>query len=392
MARCAGPASRPFLQILDHAGARRRKRRSNAAKSSRGQSQHQRESHHNRIHRDRIDTGQGIGQQIEGSANRSRSQSHANRAPRNAQHQSAQHRLPQDRARWRAERHLHRIFAPPPDRPHQQQPRNIGACYQQHHQHCHKQRAQQRPGRGHRLLSQRQRVSADVNRRHARRKIPHDLLRHPIRVLRCLTLRHPILQPRHHAVSPRAHVLLRELVGRQAQRNPHLRLIQSSRHQRKLKASRHHPDNRIRLPVQHNGLPQHSRIAMVPVQPQRVADYRQRLTPVVFLLRKHAPQHRRNAQRRKCPSSEPRAVDQLRRRVARQLIARPREPAHRRERIRGPLIRRNLARCHARIRPVAHVIAHDHQPVRIGERQRPQQDSLHQREDRDGRAHAERQR
>ena len=198
-----------------------------------------------------------------------------------------------------------------------------------------------------------------------------------MRVLRRLLDRDPVLHACHHPIHPGAHVLVGQLLRGEAEGNPDLRLVQPSGKQRKLKASRHHADDRIRFTVQLDGLAQDMRVAMVSVQPQCVTKERHGGVTVVFLFGEDPAQQRRNAERRKHARPQPRSADQLRRRCARELIPGRRKCAHRREGCRRALIGGDLARCYAGIGAVAEMVAHNYEPVRIGEGQGPQQNSFH---------------
>ena len=56
---------------------------------------------------------------------------------------------------------------------------------------------------------------------------------------------------------------------------------------------------------------------MVAVQPQGIADHRQRLVAVLFLLRKNAAENGMHSQRREHARTQPRSIDLLRSNPAR---------------------------------------------------------------------------
>src|ERR1700733_12183220 len=76
-------------------------------------------------------------------------------------------------------------------------------------------------------------------------------------------------------------------------------------HKWKFEAPRHHTDDHIRLAVQKDLASQDCAVTMEPALPRRVADHRNLLVLVIFLLREHPSLERRDAQRWKHASGHP---------------------------------------------------------------------------------------
>ena len=100
-----------------------------------------------------------------------------------------------------------------------------------------------------------------------------------------------------------------KLIGREAHGHPELRLADAAGEQGKFEAARHNSDNGVVPAVKGDGSAGDFRIAVVAVEPQRVADDGDRCVRVVFLLGEDAADDGRDAERGENAGSEARAVD-----------------------------------------------------------------------------------
>jgi len=115
-------------------------------------------------------------------------------------------------------------------------------------------------------------------------------------------------------------------------------------HQRKFKAARHHPDDRVRFAVEHDGAAEDLAIAMVAVHPQGITYDGERLMSVLFLLGKDAAEHRRSAESWENSGRQPGGVDLLRDCATRKLVSRDEIAAEGRKGAACVRIHANLAR------------------------------------------------
>src|SRR5579862_1263289 len=99
-------------------------------------------------------------------------------------------------------------------------------------------------------------------------------------------------------------MLVRTFVGSQAHWYPELRPVKVARGWGKIKAARHHADDRIRLAIKDDRGADDVRIAVIPIQPQAVADDRYGFMRVFFFLCKCTAKDRRNTQRREYTRGE----------------------------------------------------------------------------------------
>ena len=204
---CASAASPGALfQALREVRPQCREGRSQAAQHTAQQRQKQIEDSHPCIERNGVDARHRFRQQVQSCTDGGSSKPQSHQASGQAEHQSFKHGFTKYHTRTRAQRQPHRIFPPPPDRPHQQQPGDIGARNQQHHGHSQEQRSQQRTHVRHNIFQQRRDYTLNVDSRHMCRKVVHHDLRHPAGILRGLRERSSILKPGYHVVSPKAGV------------------------------------------------------------------------------------------------------------------------------------------------------------------------------------------
>src|SRR5580658_6374193 len=110
---------------------------------------------------------------------------------------------------------------------------------------------------------------------------------------------------------------------------------------------------------------------------------------VLFLLVEDAAQDRTNAESWEHACGEPLAIDLLRSCAAGKLIAGADVAAHRGKRAGGARVGGDLAGGDGSVRAAADMIAQQNQAVGIAERERTQEDTLYEREDRSGGADAE---
>src|SRR5580704_19338249 len=99
---------------------------------------------------------------------------------------------------------------------------------------------------------------------------------------------------------------------------------------------------------------------MVAVRPQRIADDRDWLMGVIFLLRKHASQDRRRAERREDTSREPRCIYLFRNRSAGEFIVRGDVAAYRGKSARRLGVSVDLACRDRNARSVSQMISEHH--------------------------------
>ncbi len=125
---------------------------------------------------------------------------------------------------------------------------------------------------------------------------------------------------------------------------------------------------------------------MVAVKPQGVADHRKWFIRILFLLVKHSPQNRLNAERRKHACAQPSGRD-FRRLSTKRSVAGKFKMGRRGGPHGGKGARRFGVGCNlncgdAYAGAISQVISQQHKPVCILERQGSQQNALYQRKDR----------
>ena len=231
-----------------------------------------------------------------------------------------------------------------------------------------------------------------MNGRHGCGEVTHDLLADAVDVLGGLLDRDEVLHAGDHAIAPRAEVGVGQLFRGEAERNPDLGLIETACRQWKLEAARHNADDGIGAAIENDGLPNDAGVAMIAIEPQRIADEGERCVGVVLLRGEDAAQNRPNAERREDSSAEACTGELLGSSVAGKLVAGDEKRAHGRKRPRRVLVGGDFARGDAHARALADMITNQDQAARIGEWQRSEKNAFDEREDGDGRAHAQRQR
>src|SRR5580698_1401569 len=164
--------------------------------------------------------------------------------------------------------------------------------------------------------------------------------------------------------------------------------------ERKLEIARHDANHEIRLAIEQDFGAQDLRIAMEAALPGPVTQDHHRLALVIFLLRVDASQQRSYAQRGKDSSSHARGIYLRRVSVAGKLEAGELITAEAGKGMRVPRVGANVRHRYPCLAVAAHIgsletIRQHHQPVRVGERQGPQQHTLDDGEDRGCRANSE---
>src|SRR5260370_9650432 len=169
-------------------------------------------------------------------------------------------------------------------------------------------------------------------------------------------------------------------------RHPELRLVEMSGRQWKLKTARHHADDRIDLTVERDGTAEHAVVALVTVDPQDIANDRERLMRVLFLLRKNAAKDGTHAQRWEDACGEPGGVDRFRSGAAGKLIAGGNIAAKRGKGAGCARVRADLAGGDGSVGTTFQVIPQQDETVCIAEWERLQEDDFDKREDGGGSA------
>src|SRR5258708_6531252 len=269
---------------------------------------------------DRIYARQGIRQQVQSGSDRNCGKRQAQQPTGKAEQKAFKDRFADDDAGTRAQSQSNRVLATPADGPDQQQTGNIDASNQQHDGDGEEQSAQQRSRLCDVVLEQWRDITLDGDRRLGDGKIAHNLLGNAVGILCSLREGDVVLETGDHLVSPKPCVLVGKFVRCQAHGYPELRLVEAPVLQRKLKTARHHADNRIDLAIKSDGSSEDVRIALVTVQPQCVADDRERLMGVLFLLRKDAAKNGTDTQSWKDARGKASSINLLRNCTARNLI------------------------------------------------------------------------
>src|SRR5258707_6881102 len=116
-------------------------------------------------------------------------------------------------------------------------------------------------------------------------------------------------------------MLVRKLVGGQAHGHPELCPVEVTGCWGKIKAARHHADDRICLAIEDDRVADDVRIAVITIQPQAVADDCYRFMRVLFLLRESTAEDKRNTERGENTRGEASAIHLFRSCAAGNLVA-----------------------------------------------------------------------
>jgi hypothetical protein len=236
----------------------------------------------------------------------------------------------------------------------------------------------------------------DVDGLESRREVAHHFLGYAIGILLRLGSRDAGLETSDHLEVPVAVTKTGgQLLGGKAHRNPELALVQSARGEGKFEVARHHADDLVWLAVEQELPADHTRVAVEAALPGAVAQHRDLLMLVVLLLREHATENWLNAQGGEDSAGQARTSDLRRLATTGEFIA-----------VLGIRTQRCKAAGIAHVLPYFNagdgldsgealafesIIQRD-ELAGIVEGQRPQQNAFHQRKDRRGGTHAERER
>jgi len=220
-------------------------------------------------------------------------------------------------------------------------------------------------------------VTTDMKRRHGRGKILHDLTGDAVSITRGLREGDSVLETGDAVVSPKAGVLIGELIGRKTQRHPELHLVEMAGLQRKLEAARHHADDGVRFAVKNDRAAEDVGIAVISVKPQTVTDDRERLMGVFFLRGEDAAEDWLNAEREKHAGSEAGGVDFLRLGTTGELIAGGDVAAQRGKGLGRARICCDLTGSDGNAAAASQAISQQNKPIGILKWKGPEQDAFH---------------
>src|SRR6185503_6801326 len=183
--------------------------------------------------------------------------------------------------------------------------------------------------------------------------------------------------------------LIGEFIRRETEWDPQLRLIKARSVDRKLEGARHDADDGVGFAVELDCGTQDARIAMKAALPKRVADDGDRLMSFVLLAGEDAAQIGVNAKGVEYTGREARGWNGFGSFATGEFVSCPLVAPHGTESCGGGGIDAEFARADRSADPGTDVVAEDNEPLRVGERERTQQNSFDEGEDCGGSPDAE---